>query len=61
MNYAELLDYFYEKMLNDNKFGQKSVTVYDRTTGECHSCDTIEFETSDEESNTNDVFITIET
>jgi len=61
MNYTELLDYFYEKMLNDKKFGQKSVTVYDRTTGEYHPCDTIEFETSDEESNTNEVFLTIET
>ena len=61
MNWGELLDYIYEKMLNDKNFGQESVTVYDKTLGEYYPCDTIEFEEADDVLDAGAVFVTIET
>jgi len=61
MNWGELLDYIYEKMLNDKNFGQESVTVYDKNLGEYYPCDTIEFEEGDDVLDAGSVFITIET
>tara|TARA_Y100000310_G_C20612086_1_gene778544 strand:+ start:188 stop:373 length:186 start_codon:yes stop_codon:yes gene_type:complete len=61
MNWGELLDYIYEKMLNDKNFGQESVTVYDKNLGEYYPCDTIEFEEGDDVLDAGAVFITIET
>jgi hypothetical protein len=61
MNWGELLDYIYEKMLNDKNFGQESVTVYDKTLGEYYPCDTIEFEEADDVLDAGAVFVTIQT
>ena len=61
MNWGELLDYIYEKMLNDKNFGQESVTVYDKNLGEYYPCDTIEFEEADDVLDAGAVFITIKT
>jgi hypothetical protein len=60
MNYGELLEFLYEKGLNEPDFLQETATVYDKKEGEYYPCDTIEFCDSDSVLDKDQFFLTIE-
>ena len=60
MIYGELLEFLYEKGLNEPDFLQETATVYDKKEGEYYPCDTIEFCDSDSVLDKDQFFLTIE-
>lgn len=60
MIYGELLEFLYEKGLNEPEFLQETATVYDKREGEYYPCDTIEFSESDSVLEKDQFFLTIE-
>jgi len=60
MIYGELLEFLYEKGLNEPEFLQETATVYDKKEGEYYPCDTIEFCDSDSVLDQDQFFLTIE-
>ena len=60
MIYGELLEFLYEKGLNEPEFLQETATVYDKKEGEYYPCDTIEFCDSDAVLDKDQFFLTIE-
>ena len=60
MIYGELLEFLYEKGLNEPEFLQETATVYDKKEGEYYPCDTIEFCDSDSVLDKDQFFLTIE-
>ena len=42
MIYGELLEFLYEKGLNEPDFLQETATVYDKKEGEYYPCDTLD-------------------
>ena len=60
MIYGELLEFLYEKGLNEPDFLQETATVYDKKEGEYYPCDTIEFGDSDSVLDKDQFFLTIE-
>tara|TARA_R110002020_G_C15750722_1_gene726053 strand:- start:159 stop:344 length:186 start_codon:yes stop_codon:yes gene_type:complete len=60
MIYGELLEFLYEKGLNEPDFLQETATVYDKKEGEYYPCDTIEFCDSDSVLDKDQFFLSIE-
>ena len=60
MIYGELLEFLYEKGLNEPDFLQETATVYDKKEGEHYPCDTIEFCDSDSVLDKDQFFLSIE-
>jgi len=60
MIYGELLEFLYEKGLNEPEFLQETATVYDKKEGEYYPCDTIEFCDSDSVLDKDQFFLSIE-
>ena len=60
MIYGELLEFLYEKGLNEPEFLQEPAIVYDKKEGEYYPCDTVEFEESDCVLDKGQFFLSIE-
>ena len=60
MNYGELVEFLYEKGMQEPEFLNETATVYDKKEGEYYPCDTIEFSESDSVLDADQFFLTIE-
>ena len=60
MSYGELLEFLYEKGLNEPAFLEETATVYDKKEGEYYPCNKIEFTESDDIVDKDQFFLSIE-
>ena len=60
MNYGELVEFLYEKGMQEPEFLNETATVYDKKEGEYYPCDTIEFSEGDSVLDADQFFLTIE-
>ena len=60
MNWGELLEYLYEKSIDDVNFLQEAVTVWDMDEGEYYPCDTLETAEADDILDKGHLFLSIE-